>query len=369
MQGLNENMTLAVKHTKSFHIYHTIKKQITDGELKAGERIQPIRNLAERFSSSLSVVQSALRSLEKDNLIEAKPSSGIFVKSVRPILSSRNVFLCLPEEGHIYAELSQKIRNNLIERGFVPISVDYAKMIAMTPETSFRKNVSEILRSGLAGVIVHGNHYWRYPFLEEHPDLRSVFLCQVDYAGLDPERAVFLDHEKALYLTTSHLAAKGYRRIMLCTFKPDPRSISPETIARHHSTQIVSGYDRALRDADIASYRKLFYRGKTEISVTELKTLMESADRPDAIVCDQDSVAIQFINAALKLGLRVPVDLGIAGYFNTPWAELAPVKITSAGYDWDEFAAAAVKLTVEDNPERKIVYFNPKLIIRESTEK
>ena len=362
-------MTLAVKHTKSFLIYNTIKRQIADGQLKAGERIQPIRNLAEQFSSSLSVVQSALRNLEKDNLIEAKPSSGIFVKSARATLSSRNVFLCLPEEGHIYAELSQKIRSSLIERGFVPISVDYGKMMAMTPETSFRKNVREILNSGLAGVIVHGDNYWRYPFMEEHPGLRSVFLCHMDYAGPDPERAVFLNHEKALYLTTSHLAEKGYKRIMLCTFKPDPRSLSPETVARHHSTQTVSGYDRALRDADITSYRKLFYRSEAEINPSELKAIMDSPDCPDAIVCDQDSAAIQFINAAFRLGIRVPAELGIAGYFNTPWAEMAPVKITSAGYDWDEFAFAVVKLAIEDNPERKIVYFNPKLIIRESSEK
>lgn len=361
-------MKLAEKHTKSAEIYNEIEKQISTGKLKAGERIQSIRKIASHFSSSISVVQTALRNLENDNLLETKHGSGTFVKTAKHKSNSRNIFLSLPE-GHVYGELSLKIRQLLIERGFIPISVDYSQMVSMMPDSSFRKNIEEILSSGLKGIILFGNSYWRFQFLDKHPELNAVFLCNVDYPGKDPERAVLLDYEKAFYLAASHLAASGRKRIMLCTFKPDPRSLSPQTVARHHSTQIICGYDRALREYDVASYRKIFYRTGIEINESLLKNIMDSPDSPDAIVCDEDYEAMLFLSAALKLGMKVPEDLAVTGASNTPWSELSPVKITSTSFNWSHLAEESVRLALEDNPLQTTVYLKPELVIRESTGK
>jgi len=360
-------MRLAEKHTKSAVIYKAIEKQIAVGKLKAGERIQSIRNIARQFSSSLSVVQVALKNLENDSLIESKHGSGTFVKAKKMGNLSRTVFLSIPEEGHIYGELTSTIRNKLIERGFIPVSVDYSQMISMTPDSSFQKNVDELLNSGLKSIILLGDSYWRYPFLEKHPELNAVFLCNVDYSGKDPARAVLLDYEESIYLTTSHLAETGRKKIMLCTFKPDPRSLSNETITRHHSTQITSGYSRALKEYGIASYRKIFYRRGIEIDEKLVQDILTAEDRPDAIACDLDYVAILFINAAAKLGIRVPEDLAVTGNGNTPWAELSLIKITSTVFDWKHLASESVKLALDDTPSQTTIYIKPKLIKRESS--
>ncbi|OGV50563.1 MAG: hypothetical protein A2017_20520 [Lentisphaerae bacterium GWF2_44_16] len=360
-------MNLSVKHTKSQIIYITIEKQIYEGKLKAGEKLQSIRNIAKHFSSSISVVQSALRNLENDNLIEAKPGSGTFVKTLKFQNASKNVFLSLPSEGHIYEDFSQMLRNKLFERGFVPITVDYNQMISMSPASAFQKNIDEILRSGIRAVIVYGGSYWRHPFLEKHKGVRSVFLCHVDYSGKIPDRAVLLDHERAIYLTTAHLAANGRKKIILCTFKPNPRSLSPETFTRHHSTQFISGYDRALKEYNIASYRKIFYHTGIDINEDLLKKLMHAAEPPDAIVCDSDYHAMLFINSAIKLGIKIPEDISITGNYNTPWSELSPIKITSTCFDWEDLALNAVKLAIDDNSEHKIIYLKPILKIRKSS--
>jgi len=361
-------MKLAEKHTKSAAIYNEIEKQISTGKLKAGERIQSVRKIANHFSSSISVVQTALRNLENGNFLEAKHGSGTFVKAARFKSSSRNIFLSLPE-GHVFGELAFKIRNLLIERGFVPISVDYSQMVSMTPDSSFQKNVDEILGSGLKSVILFGNSYWRYPFIEKHPELNAVFLCNVDYSGKDPDRAVLLDYEKAFYLAASHLAASGRKKIMLCTFKPDPKSLSDQTVTRHHSTQIACGYDRALKEYDIASYRKIFYRSGVEINESLLKELLNSEERPDSIVCDQDHEAMLFVSTALRLGIKIPEDLAVTGCYNTPWSELSPVKITSVTFDWTRLAEESVRLALEENPSKTTVYIKPELIVRESSRK
>ena len=73
------------------------------------------------------------------------------------------------------------------------------------------------------------------------------------------------------------------------------------------------------------------------------------------------------VTAALRLGLKVPDDLAIAGCYDTPWAKLSPVKLTSVSFDWRKLAAVAAELAVEDSPPRKVVHIKPTLVIREST--
>lgn len=362
-------MKLAVKHTKSKQIYDAISRQIAEGRLKPGDRIQPFRDICNYFSVSLSVVQAALGKLEQDGLVETEQGNGTFVKTskLQNSSSGKNIFLSIPESGHVYGDLTQHIRNMLIKRGFIPISVDYKQMVAMEPDSVFRRNIDEILKSGIKAVIAFGDSYWRYPFLEKYKTLRSVFLCYMDYADAIPDRAVLLDQEKAIYLTTAHLAATGRKKIMLCTFKPDRRSLSPETLTRHHSTQFINGYERALKEYDIESYRKISYHTEIELNETFLKHLWDSPDRPDGIVCDQDFVALQFINAAFKLGIKIPEELSLTGLYDTPWCELAPVKITSVKFDWAALAKIAVDMTLEENPEKKIAHIKPELIVRESS--
>ena len=363
-----ETINLSKGHTKSSMVADTIAKNIRSGVLKPGSRIQTVRALADKFSVSISVIQVALRELEEKKLIERKANSVALIRDNSDTVQSaeKQIMLCLQNSGHIFSEVSTLISNGLISRGFLPVAMDFKKMDGLEPDRKFKKNIRAILDSGLKSIILSGHNYWHYPFLENHPDIRAVFLYVIDYAGPMPERAVLLDLETAIFQTTAHLALRGYKKIMLCTFKTEPHAINIETIHRHQSTQIRSGYKRALREYNIASYDKTIYRDK-EVDTEELIKILNSKDAPDAIVCDMDHTAMQVEMAALKNGMKVPDDLAVTGAFNTPWSEFSPIPLTTVDYDWNKLAKMAIKLSLEDEPEQKIYYMKPKLIIKDST--
>ncbi|MCF6174882.1 MAG: substrate-binding domain-containing protein [Victivallaceae bacterium] len=360
-------MSLSKGHTKSSMVAEAIAENIHSGVLKPGSRIQTVRALADKFSVSISVIQSAMRELEERKLIKRKTNSIALIRDTVPVHNAeKQIMLCLQSSGHIFSEVSTAISDGLISRGYLPVAMDFKKMDDLEPDEKFKKNIRTILDSGLKSIILTGHNYWHYPFLENHPDVRAVFLYLIDYAGKMPERAVLLDLESTIFQTTAHLASRGYKKIMLCTFKPEPHAINIETIHRHQSTQIRGGYKRALREYNIASYDKILYRDH-EVNSQEIAEVLKSKNAPEAIVCDMDYTALQVVITAMKNGLKVPDDLAVTGAFNTPWSELSPIPLTTVTYDWNELANLAMKLALEDDPEQKITYIKPTLIIKTST--
>lgn len=75
------NKDAIVSETKADQIYHRIKNAILKGEFSPGEKLI-IRQLAERFSTSIIPVREALKRLESDHLITVVPHTGAHVKEI-----------------------------------------------------------------------------------------------------------------------------------------------------------------------------------------------------------------------------------------------------------------------------------------------
>lgn len=60
-------------------IMDRIKEAIAAGELKAGQRVPPVRDLAKDFSVNPNTMQRALIELEREGLLAAERTSGRFV--------------------------------------------------------------------------------------------------------------------------------------------------------------------------------------------------------------------------------------------------------------------------------------------------
>jgi DNA-binding LacI/PurR family transcriptional regulator len=360
-------INLSATHTKSSIVAKAIAHNIRNGVLKPGDRVQTVRALANKFSVSLTVVQAALRELEDSKLIERRANSVALVRDSSNTVQNaeKQIMLCLQSSGHVFGEVYGLISNGLISRGFLPMTMDHNKVAKNETDQNFKQNISDILQSGIKSVILSGMSYWHYPFMEEHPDVRAVFLYVLDYAGPMPERAVLFDNEAAIYQTTAHLASRGYKRIMLCTHRTEPHAINIETINRHQSMQIKNGYERALREYNIATYDRVLNNDDSWLKA--LTEILKSKYMPDAIVCDTDYTAMQVEMLVLKCGMKVPEDIAVTGAFNTPWSDLSPVPLTTVTYDWNELARIAIKLALEDEPEQKINYMKPTLIVKKST--
>lgn len=55
---------------------------LIDSDIKEGDRLPPERKLAEKFNSSRNTLRNAVKSLQAAGILEVKPSSGYFLKSI-----------------------------------------------------------------------------------------------------------------------------------------------------------------------------------------------------------------------------------------------------------------------------------------------
>jgi LacI family repressor for deo operon, udp, cdd, tsx, nupC, and nupG len=104
-----------------------------------------------------------------------------------------------------------------------------------------------------------------------------------------------------------------------------------------------------------------------EVGASALTVLDE---RPTAVVCASDVLALAIVVAARSRGLDVPGDLSVTGFDDSPMAALSAPALTSVRVDYAEFGdAAASALLAEIGVGEAAVYSPspPELVVRAST--
>lgn len=131
------------------------------------------------------------------------------------------------------------------------------------------------------------------------------------------------------------------------------------------------GFRLALADKGIGLAPELTKRGPFEFDTGyhSMLELLKLPERPTAVFCGNDVIAIGAINAATAHGVRIPEDVSLIGFDNIPMAAWPVFQLTTIGHDLNKMAAAAAKLLVDrlrgddESPSRRIV-LEPHLIER-----
>src|SRR5690606_7327999 len=99
-----------------------------------------------------------------------------------------------------------------------------------------------------------------------------------------------------------------------------------------------------------------------------VEQLLRTGPPPEAIFATNDFAAIGAIGALRERGLRVPQDIGIVGYNDTPLAESLPVPLTTVRSPMVQIGRSAFLLLSQvlsgERPEA--IVLPPKLVARES---
>jgi LacI family transcriptional regulator len=95
-------------------------------------------------------------------------------------------------------------------------------------------------------------------------------------------------------------------------------------------------------------------------------------DRPTAVFCANDLVALGLLQEVLQRGLRVPADLAIVGYDDISFAAAAIVPLTSVRQPSRLIGRTAVELLLREaghdrSHQHEHVTFEPELVVRESS--
>ncbi len=104
-----------------------------------------------------------------------------------------------------------------------------------------------------------------------------------------------------------------------------------------------------------------------------LNSLLEKNKKLDAVFCAAgDITAIGFMDAAKEKGINIPGDIGIIGFDDVYLANLSTPSLTTIRQPIAKMGMQAFDLLMEviegkEESEKKIISFEPELIIREST--
>lgn len=130
------------------------------------------------------------------------------------------------------------------------------------------------------------------------------------------------------------------------------------------------GYRAAMAEAGLADRIRVI--GLPQHGVprdAEIDAILSATDRPTAIFCWSDLDAIPILSAAHRLGLRIPADLALIGYDNSPVAALSMVDLTSIDQDGPRLGKIAAEALFSRMNGRKIaehIEIDPTLILRGS---
>lgn len=167
--------------------------------------------------------------------------------------------------------------------------------------------------------------------------LPMVNACEVlDNA---PFPTVLLDNRAAACAMTEHLLALGHQRIAM--IKGPARS--PLTRDR------VAGYQDALLQAGVGFDETLLCRGDFSLQSGHQAALhlLTLAQRPTAIFCENDEMAIGAVQCLKQQGLRVPEDISVAGFDDISFAAYCDPPLTTIAQPAEEFGSTAVTLLID----------------------
>ena len=196
--------------------------------------------------------------------------------------------------------------------------------------------------------------------IEHHCPL--VMCCE--YPEDYPCSYVSVDDTAAAYRAVSYLLSTGSSKVgfLNCSAK--------YKFARHRR----EGYLRALADGGYAMNHEWYVSIPTidyTLAYSAALQMLSGKSVPDGIFTCSDVFAAATINAAQKLGLRVPQDVSVIGFDNIETSRMTSPSITTVAQPGLQMGQQACSLLIEKIqnpglPDRRIL-LSTELIIREST--
>jgi LacI family gluconate utilization system Gnt-I transcriptional repressor len=174
---------------------------------------------------------------------------------------------------------------------------------------------------------------------------------------------VGLSHDEAGHAVTRHLLERGRRRIALVGAGADPAL-----------RQRVEGYRRALHEAGLYDARREVLDAQASslaLGAQLFEQLHERQRATDAVFFGDDLLAQGALLAALRLHIRVPQQVAMAGFGDAPGSDQMPPPLTSVRAKGAEIGAEAGRLLLallgKDEPAQTAIDVGVELVLRASS--
>lgn len=175
-----------------------------------------------------------------------------------------------------------------------------------------------------------------------------LVLCNVLYDYSDDVPSVSIDYEHATYEITKELLAMGRKNIYLIS-----------TVRRYSiNGKKIKGYTKAMEEAGL---EPMVFRTSGDVYINKLhfEEFLKN-NKVDGVIAVRDSIAVSFMNEAIKSGYSIPKDISVIGLQNTKYAILSRPNLTCVDTPVYDIGAVSMRLLTkymkhEDVSEVKVV--------------
>ncbi|UOF91019.1 GntR family transcriptional regulator [Fodinisporobacter ferrooxydans] len=368
-------MNIQNKVPKYIQLISQIKSWVISGKMEPGQQIPTEHELAQQFNISRHTVRQAIHELVHEKWLYKEQGKGTFfcptLPGHQPENSSQSHMIGVVTtyiSDYIFPSIIRGIESYLTPKGYsillLSTNNDFAQE-AKALEIIMNKQVDGLIIEPTKSTYPNPNlEYYlsllgkRIPFLMLHASYEELGCTTIK-----------VDDERGGKLAANHLINLGYRRIG-AIFKSDDLQ----------GKYRLKGFLNALQENSLT-----FYSDLISLYTTEQKDLVSKkyADfictkpveqRPDAIVCYNDEIAIQLIQQLKNYEIRVPDDISIVGFDDSKLATISDVQLTTISHPKFEMGmkAAETILHLIQNADittnHSMDYtFEPELIVRNTT--
>lgn len=271
---------------------------------------------------------------------------------------NRSILVLMPNiTNPYYANVFDGINQRAQELGY---NLFLVNTDGREPETLIKETITTRRADGAILLHIGYNEEWLPKYAKQLP---IVQCCE--YTGHGNVAHVTVDNYRAAFEATQYLIQLGHKRIG--TISAANNVVS--------TLQRMKGYRDAMAQAGLPipegciAYSDVEYGYPSSLKAA--RKVLAQRERPSAIFCISDSIALAAVVAAQEMGLKVPQDVSIVGFDDVMYTQMIHPYLTTVIQPCGELGSRAVEMLCElinegDLQQREVTLPHG-FIVREST--
>lgn len=354
--------------TKYETVKTSIRKLITTGAYEVGKQLPTESALMKQYNVSRYTIRRAMGELENEHYIYRIQGGGMFVENWQ---NHRQKNVTQKVIGIVTTHLADYIFPDIISGIDRVISGQgYNLLISNThnDHKKERQSLQQMLNSNVTGLIMEPTQSARpNPNKDLYQEIANSSISSMFInAHYDDSNLPFidLDDREAEHELINYLFQCGHQHI-LGIFKVDD-------LQGVHRMQ---GFQAAYTEHPAATLYSdvIMYQSSDDMSqlFNKIAHKFKDQDRPTAIACYNDELAIQVMDVIRSLGLKIPKDVSIVGFDDYLLSKYILPGLTTVTHPKKRMGIEAGEMLLKmiDGQEIESKIYHPQIVKRESVKK
>lgn len=211
-------MELITAPSKCKQVADFIEKEILSGKLRPGARLYSMRELCNKFNSTVTVIDSAYDILEKKGLIQRYPRKGVFVAKGQATSDKKYGLI---------TNVGERTRPDYHEALFRALSKSGGSVMPMVLDVrkNWHKEIDRLVDDDPSLLLLDLEaEFFELDDLMEHiGNVPHLFINRWEWNAPLPEHGVFIDYDSCYETALKYLLKKGHERILFIGYEPEPQ--------------------------------------------------------------------------------------------------------------------------------------------------